>query len=126
MASTQTVQLKSGEFTAAAVGSSETKELFSMEKGDTVLFVYTVSLATIAGGVDSTWDIGDGGDTDRYYDGVTTVGTVGAFVSGATATVPYTYTAKDTIDVIYTQNSTDGSVAPGIRVVVGYVNASPA
>ena len=126
MASTQNVLLKSVEFTAAAVGSSETEELFSMEKGDTVLFVYTVSLATIASGVDSTWDIGDGCDTDRYLDGATTVGAAGLFVTGATATVPYTYTVKDTIDVIYTQNSTDGSVAPAIRVVIGVVNASPA
>ena len=126
MASTQTVQLKSAEFTVAARGTTETKALFSVSKGDTVLFSYLVHLIASSGFTDSTFDVGDGSDTDRYLDGIDCDGASGTFVTGTTATVPYTYTADDTIDIIYTQGSTDGSVEPSVRVVIGMVNSNPA
>jgi hypothetical protein len=126
MASTQNVILRSAECTIANRGANETIELFNMVAGDTVLFCYVVHLIASSSGTDSAFNVGDGGDTDRYVDGIACDTAAGTYVTGTTATVPYTYTGDDTIDALYTQGSNDGSVEPSFRVVMGYVNASPA
>jgi hypothetical protein len=126
MASTQNVILRSAECTIANRGAEETIELFNMVAGDTVLFCYVVHLIASSGGTDSAFNVGDGGDTDRYVDGIDCDIAAGSYTTGTTATVPYTYTGDDTIDALYTQGSNDGTVNPSFRVVIGYVNASPA
>jgi hypothetical protein len=110
-------------FTPAAVGTTETKQMFNVEIGDRVHWLSVVPLVNAAAGTSSTINIGDDGDTDRFlksanYDLETAV--VGTPIAGAgdgfAPSGGHLYTAANTIDALYTNGGATGT-RPKFRVI---------
>jgi hypothetical protein len=63
--------------------------------------IIDIKLSFEAFGASRTLDIGDGGDVDRFFDGldVSAVGKATQYVGGANAGLNHKYSAEDTIDI---------------------------
>lgn len=116
------IRLASAYYQPAAVGSTETKALLQVKKGERVLWVHLERLVLAAGSTTSTIEIGDGTDTDGFVAAIDTeAGAAGDMVAGAGALLANSggklYTVDDTIDAVYTIGATPGATNPSVRVV---------
>jgi hypothetical protein len=113
-------------FEPAAVGSDETKALFSMRIGDRVRSMTLVPIRAAAGSTSSTITIGDDTGATEYFnsaydpEAAAVDGTpIDADGTGIAAGGGKLYTAADTIDIIYTANGATGAL-PKCRVTIEY------
>ena len=118
-------------FQPAAVGSDETKALFSVKKGERVLWASAMPEIAAAGSTDTTMTLGDGADTDGFITAIDleamTAGTpvahtaAGAFFNSSGGKI---YTVDDTIDVVYA-GTTYGATNPKVTFMVAIVRDFP-
>ena len=112
-------------FEPAAVGSSETTALFTVKAGQRVLWATVKPIRAAAGSTNSTIEIGDDGDTDRFVKATTDydpeASAVGTLISGTGAGLAnsggYLYTADNTVDVVYTASGASGAL-PKLKVTL--------
>lgn len=94
----------------AAVNAADVYQMVQVFAGETVHDV-KVKSSDLDAATALIFDIGDGGDVDRYIDG-STIGQAGGVDHEAADLVPQLYTADDTIDILCT-------IAPGTDVATG-------
>lgn len=104
-------------FEPADYTADETRQLFNVEDGDLIGLIIARQIVAYNGsGTDAILELGDDGDIDRFMDAgeidETTGGSTGSFVRCAGASgggyVLYRnhlYTARNTIDVVFTANT---------------------
>lgn len=114
-------------FQPAAVGSDETKALFSIKKGERVLWASYRPEIAAASSTDTTMILGHGDDTNGLIEAIDLEAmTPGAIVQGAlTATLLLTsggvlFAADDTIDVVYA-GSTYGATNPKVTFCIAVI-----
>jgi hypothetical protein len=104
------------DFQPAAVGSNETKALFTVKKGQRVIAAsYRCEIAAAAS-TDTTMTLGDGTDTDGFIAAIDLeAASAGGLGNGAGALLATDggklYTADDTVDVVYS-GTTYGATNP--------------
>jgi hypothetical protein len=107
-------------FQPAAVGTTETTQLFAVKKGERVIHASFEWLISAAGSTDSTMELGDGSDTDGFVAATDTEQTAGDLTNGAGAYFATSggklYNVDDTVDIKYTNNGTPGATNPKVRV----------
>jgi hypothetical protein len=97
---------------SAAPNASDVYQMVDVFAGETVHNVKVKSSDLDTNGSPAlVFDIGDGGDVDRYIDG-STVGQAGTSDHEDANNAPYTYSSDDTVDILCT-------VAPGTDVDSG-------
>ena len=71
-----------GTFQVSAVGTNETQAIFTVKKGDVILWMYAVLVTKLGSGTTETTTIGDGDDVDGYGDNgdMDAEGTVGNII----------------------------------------------
>lgn len=120
-------------FQPAAVGTTETTAIYSVAKGTRVVSVSVKGITAAASSTNSTIQVGDGDDTDGFvkttdYDLENAVATIkpgtGAYVD-STQTGKL-YESADTVDVVYTINSTPGATTPKVQVALVIIREFPA
>lgn len=95
----------------AATAAASVIQLCKVAANVTVLDGYIIY--DDLGGVNTTIDVGDGSDVDRYIDGADVTGAAALvrFNKGAGGlTFPYTYTADDTIDAVLNVDAATGTM----------------
>ena len=101
-------------FVPADYTADETRQLFHAEIGDVIGLIIVRQIAAYNGsGTDAILEFGDGADIDRYMDGgeideTTTTSFVraqGASGGGYVLYRDFLYTARDTLDVVFTANT---------------------
>ena len=115
--------------------ATETVPVFRVRAGQRILGCQVTPLVNSSGTTNSTFEMGDGNDTDGFVTSATidletaTVGTwidgIGAYLLQTTAgksKYGFLYLVADTIDVTYTAN-TYGTVTPKVRIAIDYVPA---
>lgn len=119
MTSLAKVEVKTAEFQPAAVGTAETTALFSVRKGDVLLYAYMVRSILAAATTTSTISLGLTGSVAKYVAATDTEsGAVGDIVAGVTANYPEVFTADDTIDADYIIGATPGTTNPKVRFTI--------
>jgi hypothetical protein len=122
------IRIRSREFQPAAVGTDETKALFTVKAGERVLWASLMILTRSQEGVaTSTYKVGDT-DDDGFIAATNTDQAVGTIVGGAGDLLATSggklYTADDTVDMTYTK-ATAGNVKPKCRVTIATVREWP-
>lgn len=97
-----------GEYTVTAtLTANDVVQMVPIPKNARII---NMNLGFSGANVDSTLDVGDGGDVDRFFDGIPT-GMVDnkftLFSDGTTNGMNYTYSAQDTIDIKVLTNDLD-------------------
>jgi hypothetical protein len=125
----QKIDTQRKSFTPAAVGSNETKALFDVSEGDSLLWADAELLVAADASTTSTQTLGDGVDPGGFVTSANLdleSGTVGTVVQGTGALLVASggklYAADDTIDVVYTAG-TPGATPPVIRYTVHILRA---
>lgn len=103
-------------FQPAAVGSGETTAVFSVSKGERVVWASYLPLIASAG-TTSTLDLGDGTGTTGFIAALdldtnaagTPVSGAGTFLANSGGKL---YTVDDTVDAVYTTGATPGATNP--------------
>lgn len=102
------------EFSPAAVGSNQTKKLFSVAKGTRVWAASYEILTPADGGQTQTCALGDSAGTASYIAAVDLTGTPGVPTGGSGAYLNPSggkvYGADTTIDALFAQTSGTGTV----------------
>jgi len=123
-----TVHSKTDVYEAAGLAANDIIQMVSVKEGEVVVGML---LGFDALGTGATLDVGDGGDVDRYMDGVVAsaaavarLGEAGTPGGGTYIAVPpdgmgYQYTADDTIDVKIATVS--GTATGTIKLTVFYI-----
>lgn len=124
----QNIRRYEGTFQPAAVNADETKAILNVKKGDRVIAVQCQKLILAASSTNSSFDIGDGDDPNGYVASLDPeAGSVGDLVDGAGAlfgsNLGKLYTADDTVDIVYTDNTTPGATNPKIRWIIFVLHA---
>jgi hypothetical protein len=119
------------KFQPAAVGSNETKALFSVKKGERVLWATALPEIKAAASTDTSMTLGDGDDADGLITAIDletmTAGTpishtnAGAYLAYSGGKI---YTADDTIDVVYA-GTTYGATNPSVTFMIAKVRDFP-
>lgn len=117
------------EFQPAAVGTGETKALFTIKAGYRVVWASGRAQIAAAASTDTTFTLGDGTDPDGLITAVdleaTAAGTLvdgeGAFLSNSGGKL---YTVDDTVDVVYA-GTTFGATNPKMKFKIAIVREWP-
>lgn len=113
------------DFTPAAVGTAETKTLFTVHKGDVVLSIHAVKLVLADAATTSTISMGDGNGLTRFIPATDTeTGAVDDYVQPTASNQPFIYPSNDTIDADYIIGATPGATAPTWRFVMRIIRVS--
>ena len=105
---------------------TETKALFSVQRGHRVLWASVEKNTLAAASTTSTMTLGDGADVDGYVAAELDLetGAVGDLVAGDGAYLDASggklYTVADTVDVVYTAG-TPGAVTPRVTFAIGLI-----
>lgn len=112
------VDLRKAVFIPAAIGSDETKAVFTMRPGERVLFSSSKLLQAADASTTSTVTLGDGVDPDGFIKATDLdleTATIRVLAQGTGAYLDVgggkLYTVADTIDVVYA-NGTEGATLP--------------
>lgn len=116
------INVFSGEYAPAAVGTAEVIPTLSLREGDIVLYAYLQKLVLAAASTTTTVSLGDGGSVARFVAATDTeTGAIGDIVTGVVANFPFQYTVDDRVDIDYAAITTPGTVNPRWRVFIVYM-----
>lgn len=123
------VQTRSVDFQPTAVGTGQTKSLFSVAKGTRVWAASAQMLIPAAASTDSTMVLGDTAATNGFIAAIDLEATAaGTVVAGAGAHLAASggklYTAAGTVDVVYA-GTTWGATNPKVRFTIIYSRDFP-
>lgn len=119
------VAVKATYTVAAALVVNDVVQMVKVPKGAQVIDLVLTATDLDTAGPTLVFDVGDGGDTDRYIDGSTIGGTGGTarLGSGITTNTPnHTYADDDTIDVLVQVAPTTGATSGTITLSVLYLS----
>lgn len=124
------VRVLKDTFSPTAAGVAQTTALFTVHKGERVVWASARKDTLAAGSTTSTLSLGDGADVDGYIAVTDTeTGSVGTLVPGEGAYLATSggklYLADDTIDIDYIPGATPGVVAPKWSIRVGLIREWP-
>jgi len=110
------------EVATTALAADDVIQMVPIPKGAMIVDIHVWVVSATSHG---SFDVGDAGDVDRFFDGLSGHMAAGSAVDynatqhadGSCAGVNYTYTADDTIDVTWLQSG----CAIGTRIVLGVI-----
>lgn len=104
---------------STALSAGDVVQMLRVPSGCTVV---DLKLKTdLFGGGNATMIVGDGNDTDRYLGSTSTSASLAAVVSILPTGFGYTYTADDTIDIVFA-TVTSASAVGVVTLAVTYTN----
>lgn len=115
------------DFQVTAVATGEIWPVMQVKKGDRILSTSLMALKAAASTTDTFFVLGDGSTINGFQTAFDTeanaagkiVSVDGAYMLTAGGKL---YDADDTIDLEYDESTTEGAVAPKIRVTIRYTN----